>query len=35
MAGLNTYAGKLTYKGVADAFDLPYTAPESALDAST
>ncbi|UBV43043.1 alanine dehydrogenase [Deinococcus taeanensis] len=31
MLGLNTHQGKLTYQGVADAFDLPYVAPESAL----
>ena len=24
--GINTYDGKLTYQGVADAFDMPYTA---------
>ncbi|MEL7436051.1 MAG: NAD-binding protein, partial [Chloroflexota bacterium] len=31
MKGLNTYQGKLTYKGVSDAFDLTYTAPKDAL----
>ncbi|MEO1645341.1 MAG: alanine dehydrogenase [Chloroflexota bacterium] len=31
MKGLNTYQGKLTYKGVSDAFDLAYTAPKDAL----
>ncbi|MCD0176684.1 alanine dehydrogenase [Deinococcus sp. 14RED07] len=31
MLGLNTHQGKLTYQGVADAFELPYTAPETAL----
>ncbi|MEL6306889.1 MAG: alanine dehydrogenase [Chloroflexota bacterium] len=31
MKGLNTYQGKLTYKGVSDAFDLTYRAPKDAL----
>ncbi len=31
MKGLNTYAGKLTYRGVAEAFDLTYTPPTDAL----
>lgn len=31
MAGLNTYGGSLTYKAVADAFELDYTAPDVAL----
>ncbi len=31
MDGLNTYNGHITFKGVSDAFDLPYTAPEIAL----
>lgn len=30
-AGLNTFDGKLTYEGVAEAFDLPYTSAEEAL----
>lgn len=29
--GLNTYAGKLTCPGVAEAFDLPYTSPSEVL----
>ncbi|SIP66109.1 L-alanine dehydrogenase (NAD-dependent) (fragment) [Mycobacterium tuberculosis] len=29
--GLNTHQGKLTYKGVAEAFGLPYTPAEEAL----
>lgn len=29
--GVNTYQGKLTYQGVAEAFDLPYTPLESLL----
>ncbi|MBZ9714230.1 alanine dehydrogenase [Deinococcus multiflagellatus] len=29
--GLNTHQGKLTYQGVAEAFDLAYVAPEAAL----
>lgn len=29
--GLNLYNGKITYKGVADAFDLEYTDPDSIL----
>lgn len=31
--GLNTYHGKLTHSAVAEAFDLPYTAPLDALGA--
>jgi len=31
LAGLNVCKGKITYKGVADAFDLPYTPAEKAL----
>jgi alanine dehydrogenase len=31
MLGLNTYAGKLTYQGVADAFELPSVEPLLAL----
>jgi alanine dehydrogenase len=29
--GLNVAGGKVTYKAVAKALDLPYTAPEEAL----
>ena len=29
--GLNTYRGLLTYAAVAEAFDLPYSAPLKAL----
>ena len=32
LKGLNTYSGKLTYQGVAEAFGLPYTPASSALD---
>lgn len=31
LLGLNTHHGKLTYQGVAEAFDMTYTAPETAL----
>lgn len=31
LKGLNTYAGKLTYEGVSQAFDLRYTTPHEAL----
>ncbi len=31
LAGLNVYKGKITYKGVADAFNLNYTPAEKAL----
>jgi alanine dehydrogenase len=31
MLGLNTYKGKVTYAGVADAFGLDYVSPEKAL----
>jgi alanine dehydrogenase len=31
LAGLNVYKGKITYKGVADAFDLEYFSAEKAL----
>lgn len=30
--GLNTYAGKLTYKGVSDAFNMDYTGAHTALE---
>lgn len=30
--GLNTYAGKLTYKGVSDAFNMDYTEAHTALE---
>lgn len=29
--GLNMYKGKVTFKGVSEAFDLPYTSPEEAI----
>jgi alanine dehydrogenase len=29
--GLNTFNGHLTYQGVAEAFDIPYTPPLAAL----
>ena len=32
LAGLNVFKGKVTYKGVADAFKLSYTPPEQALE---
>ncbi|MFH1436599.1 MAG: alanine dehydrogenase, partial [Pseudomonadota bacterium] len=32
LRGLNTLKGKLTYKPVADVFDMPYTPPEQALE---
>lgn len=32
LKGLNTYAGKLTYKGVSDAFELDYTDAHNALN---
>ncbi|MGB1288727.1 MAG: alanine dehydrogenase, partial [Aggregatilineales bacterium] len=35
MKGLNTCAGKLTYPGVAEAFELRYTPPEDALREGT
>ena len=31
LAGLNVFKGKVTFKGVADAFKLSYTPPEQAL----
>ena len=31
LAGLNVYKGKITYKGVADAFNITYTPAEKAL----
>ncbi len=31
LAGLNVYKGKVTFKGVADAFNLPFTPAEEAL----
>jgi len=31
LAGLNIYKGKVTFKGVADALNLSYTPPDSAL----
>lgn len=31
LKGLNTYQGKLTYKGVSDAFNLTYTDPNEAM----
>ena len=31
LAGLNVFKGKVTYRGVADAFKLSYTPPEQAL----
>ena len=31
LAGLNVYRGKVTFKGVADAFNFSYTPPEQAL----
>lgn len=34
LKGLNTYAGKLTYQGVSDAFGMPYTDPLVALKAN-
>jgi alanine dehydrogenase len=30
--GINTYDGKLTYRGVADAFGIPYTHPGDVID---
>jgi alanine dehydrogenase len=32
LAGLNVYKGKVTHKGVSDAFNLDYVPPEKALD---
>jgi len=32
LAGLNVYKGKVTFKGVAEAFKLNYTPPEKALE---
>ena len=31
LAGLNVYKGKITFKGVAEAFKFEYTPPEKAL----
>ena len=31
LAGLNVFKGKITFKGVADAFNLTYYPPEQAL----
>ena len=31
LAGLNVYKGKITFKGVAEAFKFDYTPPEKAL----
>ena len=31
LAGLNIYKGKITCKGVAQAFDFEYTPPEQAI----
>ena len=31
LAGLNVFKGKITYKGVADAFNLKYTPPENLI----
>jgi len=31
LAGLNVYKGKVTFKGVAEAFDLDYIPPEKAM----
>lgn len=31
MQGLNCYDGKVTFKGVAEALDMPYSSPESVL----
>ena len=31
LAGLNVYKGKITFKGVAEAFNLDYTPPEKAI----
>ena len=31
LAGLNLYKGKVTFKGVADAFKLKYTPPDQAI----
>ena len=32
LAGLNVYKGKVTFKGVAEAFKLNYTPPDKALE---
>jgi alanine dehydrogenase len=34
LKGLNTYHGSITHPGVAEAFNLPYTAPQDALASS-
>ena len=31
LAGLNVYKGKITYKGVSEAFNLDYTPAETAI----
>jgi alanine dehydrogenase len=31
LKGLNMYKGKVTFKGVSEAFNLPYTPPEEAI----
>ena len=31
LAGLNVFKGQITYKGVADAFNLKYTPPENLI----
>ena len=31
LAGLNVYRGKITFKGVSDAFNLDYSAPSDLL----
>jgi alanine dehydrogenase len=31
LAGLNVYKGKITYKGVSDAFNLNYTPADKAI----
>ena len=31
LAGLNVHKGKVTFKGVADAFNFDYTPPEKAI----
>jgi alanine dehydrogenase len=32
LRGLNVFKGKLTYKSLADEFNIPYTPPEKALE---
>ena len=31
LSGLNVHKGKITFKGVAEAFNLDYTPPEKAI----